>query len=230
MNNQAITNISGPNPFVIKDCSIITISTGLRALNLRELHARLTDCPQESFEYHFYLTKLRPAFDDPEYPNDFAAWAYHGLHNRALAERLGMLSPTDYLSAEALRAAALDLMEDELSRLEHVSWAKPQNEFIFLRAQTVIFDTGKRAENPEALAELVPSLSTGSVYYHFIEARRRLETNLDDYTTWIRSFGEEYTALAELLNRVEYYFCSLSELREHVNNVFADYFSHARHH
>ena len=75
----------------------------------------------------------------------------------------------------------------------------------------------------------MPSLSTGSVYYHFIEARRRLETNLDDYTTWIRSFGESYTSLAELLNRVEYHFCSLSELREHVNNVFSDYFSHARH-
>ncbi|HSG99225.1 MAG TPA: DUF5752 family protein, partial [candidate division Zixibacteria bacterium] len=214
MDNIARTDAGGPEPFVIKDCSIITISTGLRALNLRELHARLTDCPSESIEYHFYLTKLRPAFDDPEYPNDFAAWAYHGLHNRALAERLGMLSPADYLNTEALRAAALDLMEDELSQLEHVTWAKPQNEFIFLSAQTVIFDTGKRARTPAALAELVPTLSTGSVYYHFIEARRRLETNLDDYTTWIRSFGEEYAQLAEILNLVEYHFCSLSELRE----------------
>ena len=141
MSEPSAAKNTKPQPFEIKDCSIITISTGLRALNLRELHARLADCPAESIDYHFYLTKLRPAFDDPEYPNDFAAWSFHGLHHRALAERLGMLSPADYLTTENLRAAALDLIEDELSQQDHVSWAKQQNEFIFLRAQTVIFDT-----------------------------------------------------------------------------------------
>jgi len=206
--------------FIIKDCALITISTGLRALNLREFRNGVERCPAECFEHHFFSTKLRPAFDDPEYPNDFAAWASHGLHDRPLAERLGALDPLEFSDSESLRSAMLDILEEDLKHREHLVWAKRAHEFIFLRPQMVVYDTGLAPETPEQLGELIPQLSTGSVYYHFIEARRRLKGERDDYGAWIESFGPAYSALAERLSQIDYYFCSLSELRNRISHAF----------
>lgn len=214
------TRTTTDKTFFIKDCSLITISTGLRALNLREFRNGVEQCPAECFEHHFFSTKLRPAFDDPEYPNDFAAWASHGLHDRPLAERLGTLNPLEFSDADSLRSAMLDILEEDLKRREHLVWAKRAHEFIFLRSQMVVYDTGLSPDTPEQLGQLIPQLSTGSVYYHFIEARRRLKGERDDYGAWLESFGEDYRSLAEQLSQIDYYFCSLSELRSRITNAF----------
>jgi hypothetical protein len=56
-------------------------------------------------------------------------------------------------------------------------------------------------------------LSVGSIFYHFIDARRRREDCLDDFRAWLGQFGEEYNALGELLGSVDTYFAPLVELR-----------------
>ncbi len=227
-NTQPVANQTINGAFDIKDCSLITISTGLRALNLREFRNGIEQCPAECFEYHFFATKLRPAFDDPEYPNDFAAWASHSLGDRALAERLGTLNPLEYSDEELLRGTILDILEEDLCKSESLVWAKPAHEFTFLRSQMVIYDTGLAPETPEQLAKLISQLSTGSVYYHFIESRRRLESQggeglsyeRNDYCAWLESFGSEYSSLTEKLSQIDFYFCSLSELKDRISNAF----------
>ncbi|MCH9031703.1 MAG: hypothetical protein IIB00_05530 [candidate division Zixibacteria bacterium] len=211
-------------PFVVKDCSLITLSTGQRAINLRELCERIAHCSLESIDYHFFATKLRPAFDDPEYPNDFAAWVSYVLHDRSLAERLGMINPFEYQDSEGLRQETLNVVEDHLSLTQHIPWTTPEHEFIFLRSQMALFETGRRISRPEDFATLAPHLSTGSVYYHFVEARRRIDDSRDDFSVWLDAFGDGYANLKEALSRVDYYFCSLSELKDRISLVFQNAF------
>ncbi|MFQ5606511.1 MAG: DUF5752 family protein [Candidatus Zixiibacteriota bacterium] len=210
-------------PFQVKDCSLITLSTGLRARTLRELRERIGECEVECLDYHFFATKLRPAFDDPEYPNDFAAWAGHTLGDRALAERLSMINPFDYSDAEELREATIALIQDSLDEQEHILWARQRHEFIFLRSQIVTLDTGLRPASPAEMGKLIPALSTGSVYYHFVEARRRVPGGRDDFSAWIEGSGPGYERLGVQLGLIDYYFCSLSELRDRVAGVFQDF-------
>ena len=75
------------NPFIVKDCALIAIATGLRAQNLPELRNRIQEIPQACLYYHFWGGLLRSKFDDPEFPNDFAYWARHSLQDKILAER-----------------------------------------------------------------------------------------------------------------------------------------------
>jgi hypothetical protein len=208
---------------VVKDCALITLATGRRALNLRELRNGIEKCSLAAIEYHFYSSPLRPTFDDPEYHNDFALWARHALHDRPLAERLGVLDPLQFNDLESLRQALLDVVEERLSESEFVSWSAREHEFIFLRGQVVVFDTGLQAQTATELARLIPRLSTGSVFYHFIESRRRPPVGLDDFSAWLATTPNGSAELAERLSNVNYYFVSLTELRDKLEAVFAKF-------
>jgi hypothetical protein len=207
----------------VKDCALITLATGRRALNLRELRDGIEKCSPASIEYHFFSSQLRPSFDDPEYHNDFALWARHALHDRPLAERLGVLDPLQYDSLESLRLALLDVIEERLSESEFVTWSAREYEFIFLRGQVVVFETGLEAATAKEMARLIPRLSTGSVFYHFVESRRRSPVGLDDFSAWLATTPNGSAILAERLSRVNYYFVSLTELRDELEVVFSEF-------
>ncbi len=117
----------------------------------------------------------------------------------------------------------LDVVEERLSESEFVSWSAREHEFIFLRGQVVVFDTGLQAETATELARLIPHLSTGSVYYHFVESRRRPPVGLDDFSAWLATTPNGSATLAERLSNVNYYFVSLTELRDQLEAVFAEF-------
>ena len=95
----------------------------------------------------------------------------------------------------------------------HIPWASPGQEFHFLQAVTVVFDTGMQLETPQDLIEQLPNLSHGSIYYHFVEARRRTENRQDDFTAWLSGFEEDVDPLLKALAGVEFYFLTLPELK-----------------
>ena len=82
-----------PEPFIVKDCTLISIATGAEAQNLRELSDRLQTIPPGCIYYHFWGNMLRSSFDEPEYPNDFAAWARRSLHDPRLLNDWPFLIP-----------------------------------------------------------------------------------------------------------------------------------------
>lgn len=103
-----MTEDNKPTAFVVKDCALAAIATGLLAQSLSELRDHLTGIHLGCIYYHFiyYYFRgdlLRPHFDDPGYNNDFAYWARHALHDVPLAERLGIIDPADYPESEGLR-------------------------------------------------------------------------------------------------------------------------------
>lgn len=206
-------------PFAVKDCALIAIGTGERAQNLRELRDRLLTVEKGCIYHHFWGGLLRPSFDEPEYQNDFAAWAWHGLRNARLAERLALIDPCDYADTEQLRRELVEVIEETLEESELVPWAKANQQFYFIRSQVVVFDTRMRLDRPEMLKDLIPLLSVGSIYYHFIDARQRSATSRDDFSEWLLGFGDAYKGAAERLSAIDPYFSPLTELRREIDSV-----------
>ena len=201
-------------PFTIKDCALITRMAGVdTALNLRELRERLYHCPVECLFHHFCETVIRPTFDDPEFRNDFAVWAARDLRDRVLAERLGIINPYTLASLEDLRQVAVEIIDDRLAELPYIPSVQLCDVFRFMQAVTVIFDTGLTLSAPQQLIEALPQMSLSSIYFHYVEARRRTPDRSDDFTVWLADFGDEIIPLVRALRSVDFYHMSLPELK-----------------
>jgi len=220
---QKKRNKKGVLPFEIKDCALIAIATGIRAQNLRELRDRLVTTPPGSVYYHFWGGLMAPRFEEPEFNNDFAAWSRHGLHDHVLAERLAVIDPTAFPDMEALRQELIEVIEHRLDEVEMVPWAKVDHQFYFKRSKIVIFNTKKDISNPSMLPTIMPTLSQGSIFYHFIDARRRAPTGVDDFSAWLKGFGEQYAALRKAIGAIDMYFTTLAEIRQRLSSLCTEY-------
>jgi hypothetical protein len=212
------------NPFAVKDCALLAVATGRRAQNLRELRDILITIHPASIYHHFWGGLLRPSFDDPQFNNDFAAWCHYALHDDILAERLAVTDPTDYEDLEALRHSLLEVIEERLDEIERPQWARIDQQFNFLRSQIVVFDTHRSLANPEHFVHAINRMSVSSVFYHFVDARRRDPVGMDDFRTWLAGFGDIYAELSANLASVDPYFINLDELRQQLVLVFENYF------
>lgn len=206
-------------PFAVKDCALIALSSGERAQNLRELRDRMLTVPQGSIYYHFWGGLLRPSFDNPEYPNDFASWAWHGLRDIRLAERLALINPCYFSTIDDLRREVMEVIEERLEESEFVPWAKSDQQFFFIQSHIVVFDTRIRFEGPEALTESISKMTVSSIFYHFIDARRRTKNKRDDFSEWLSGFGDTYAELMESLSSIDPYFITLTELRQELQLI-----------
>ncbi len=211
-------------PFVVKDCALVAVATGKKAQNLRELRDNLTTIHPGCIYYHFWGGLLRPRFDDPQFNNDFAIWSHYALHDDTLAERLAVIDPTDFQDLESLRTELTEIVEQRLEEVSWPEWVRPDRQFQFIRSQIVVFDTGIKVEIPEQLAEIVPRMSVGSIFYHFIDARRRTVQGLDDFRLWIEGFDEPLLELCDQLATVDPYFVTLKELRGKLATVLNCHF------
>ncbi|MGE5189322.1 MAG: DUF5752 family protein [Gemmatimonadota bacterium] len=210
-------------PFEIKDCALLTRMSGLLpAVNLRELRDRVAVCSENVLYHHFCETPLRVSFDNPDYRNDFAVWVKLYLGDRVLAERLGILDPYSFPSFEDLRAEVLDLLDERLSELVMVPWARPGDEFSFMEATTVVFGTGETIPHPRDLAAAIRGMTNGSVYYHFLEARRRPPVGVDDFSAWLGHEGDTYAHYVRALGTIDYYFHTLTHLRADILRALAE--------
>jgi hypothetical protein len=211
-------------PFEVKDCALAAIATGKHAENLKELRNTILTIQPSSLYYHFWGQLLRPRFDDPEYNNDFAIWARHALHDGILAERLGMIDPVEFPDLEDLRRELVDIIEEHLDSSEIVPWCPTDQQYHFITSQIVVFNTNRTIERPRELVKAVPSMSGSSVFYHFIDARRRTFGNMDDFSAWLFGFKDRHIDLCNLLSTVDPFFSTLSELRQQLTDLFTGYF------
>ncbi|MBF0549848.1 MAG: hypothetical protein HQK60_04880 [Deltaproteobacteria bacterium] len=211
-------------PFIVKDCALLTIATGRTARNLKEMTDHLVNIHIGSIYHHFWDGLLRSRFADPEYNNDFAEWVHHALQDNILAERLSIINPAAFPDLESLRWGLLEIMEQRLDEIEMVAWAKLDMQFHFVRSQIMVFETREVIETPEQLGEAVSKMTEGSIFYHFIDARRRSPEMMDDFRSWLKSCGADCEDLFSQLASVDPYFGSLVELRGRLTNLFTNYF------
>jgi hypothetical protein len=208
-------------PFFVKDCALIALATGLKAQNLKELRDQLQRVDSSSLYYHFWGGLLHAGFEEREYGNDFAEWVRHELHDAVLAERLGVIDPSDFDTLEPMRQRLVDIIEERLDESEVRTWVPVDRQYQFIRSQIVVFSTDCSAQTPEQLADIIPKLSASSVFYHFIDARQRLTEGGDDFRVWLSAWGDRYADLRAQLAAIDPYFTALHELRDQVARTFA---------
>lgn len=219
-----MTTSATQTSFLVRDCALSAFATGLRAQNLRELRDRLAVVGTDSIYYHFWGSRLHPQFEHPEYHNMFAAWVHRSLHDHRLGERLGIIDPTSFPDLEALRQEVIETIEQRLDETEVVAWSAPDEQFNFIRSRLVVFDTPGTIAHPRNLPEALPTLSTSSIFYHFIDARMRTQ-ELDDFRAWLLDYGDPCQGLVEALSGVDLYFVPLTELRQALATAAAGFFA-----
>lgn len=222
MNNKSEAKIPS---FDLKDCALIAIATNKTANTLKELRDHIEALNPDSLYYHFWANLLLPHFEEREYINDFASWVRHSLSDTKLAEQLAVLDPISFNDQEELRYRLLECIDDRLDESEHLRWLYATQQFEFLRSQIVVFDTHTQAVEPREMSGLIPGMSVSSVFYHFIDARRRTQDKVDDLHQWLSFFGETYQPLIDQLTGIDPYFCTLVELRQQLATAFQNYFA-----
>jgi len=223
-NHKAKQPITEDGGFAVKDCALAAIATGRRAQNLKELRDELEKIDPACLYYHFWGNLLRPAFEDPRFNNGFARWVFQALHNQALAERLSVIDPIDYPDPDDLRRELVEVIEEELDRSEMLPWTSREQQFHFIRSQIVVFSTRRVIHDPRELKDAVAAMTPSSVFYHFIDARRRTPNSVDDFSTWLTDLhDEEYKPLCTRLAGIDPFFSTLVEIREELLGVFDEY-------
>lgn len=206
-----------PDPFCVMDCASLARTTGRSAQSLRELRDAFEVVEAASIFYHFWGGLLRPTLDDPEYMNDFAVWVGRQLRDQVLAERLAMIDPVAQPTLEDLRSELIELCDDRLDTLEGPLWVGRDRAFYFLSASIVVIPTNRLINAPEDLIEALPHFSRSSVFYHFVDARRRSEDGRDDLRAWIMDFDHDtYEPVAMRLAAVDPFQGSLTQLKRQV--------------
>ncbi len=125
---------------------------------------------------------------------------------------------------EAIRQELVELIEERLDESESAHWLPAARQFEFLRSQMVVFDTHRRLKKPADLAGQIQEMSTGSIFYHFIDARSRGPEGGDDFRVWLTSYGAEHLDLCAQLAAIDPFFSSLSQIRQELADLFNAYF------
>ncbi|MBM4140295.1 MAG: hypothetical protein FJ242_02205 [Nitrospira sp.] len=203
-------------PFEFKQCISILKSTGKKAKNLRELRDVIEAVSDECIFHHTYQYFIKGHV--LEYTNDFAHWAGESLEERALSEHLSNIDPYDFKNINNLRNELLGVIDEYLKRFPEPREAMPGDEFCFNETMTLIFPVGIRAKNLAEFLTAIKYVETGSVYYHFYEARIRLGSGIDDFSRWIEdAFGKR--ELVELIRAIDPFMHSLEGIREHITEA-----------
>lgn len=210
--------------FAVRDCSLVVMATGVRALDLGDLRDGLLTAEEASIYHHFWGRLLQPSFDEPEFSNDFASWAHHALGDTALAEQLSVIDPTRFDSLESLRQELVEIVEMRFDEHAVQPWAERDSQFHFLKSKIVVFDTGVRLDVPSRLPGAVGEMSAGSVFYHFIDARRRTKSGRDDFSEWLSGLGKGYESAARELEAIDPYFSSLARLKTKLVAILGEQF------
>ena len=61
--------------------------------------------------------------------------------------------------------------------------AKVEVPFEGFHRQIVVFDTRKVVAEPAGFQSVLPTVSLGTIFYHFIDARQRNQDAVDDFAT-----------------------------------------------
>lgn len=207
MNTQTVQS------FDFRACISVLKSTGKKARNLRELRDIISVVSEDCLFHHTYQYFLKGHV--LEYTSDFAHWAGESLEERALAERLANIDPYDLGSIDAVRRALVKVIDDYLLHFPEPREALAGDEFYFNETVSLVFPVGVRVKNLAEFLAAIKYVDAASIYYHFFEARMRLGSGKDDFSSWMdETLGK--TELALKVRSIDPFMHSLEDIRRHV--------------
>lgn len=189
--------------------------TGQTARTLPELLAVLREISGSCVFYHTHHQFLSHHFEKPMVYNDFAEWVSEALQEDALGERLAAIDLMAFTSIRQLREAIVTTIASFLqSSGGRIRECPPGDEFHFCKSKSFIMPTGILAGDVADFFRKLPGITNISLYFHFLEARLRLERQTNDFSNWLRSRGE--TELADSVDRLDPYIVTLNELKDQI--------------
>lgn len=202
---------SDPGPFVFFTELRLAVMTGVAAGTLADLRQGLATVPGSSIFYHTHQAYLAQHFQKPVYYNDFARWIADALREHALAEQIAALDLLSFTSVRQLRDAILSLVDARLASPSPAGEAPPHGQFYFCRSRSFVLPTGLTAASVPDLFAALARASNASLYYHFFEARLRMERCSNNFSDWLNRKGR--ADLAERIDGLDPYIRTLDELK-----------------
>jgi Family of unknown function (DUF5752) len=189
--------------------------TGIKAKNLPELLASLRQVSGAAIFYHTHHQYLSHHFERPVFYNDFARWISEALQELRLAEQVAAIDMLTFTTIRQLREAMIAAIEAHLGENGgRVRECPPGDEFHFCKSQSFIMPTGIVAQDAPDFFTKLPHVSNISLFFHFFEARLRLERPTNDFSRWLADGGEE--KLAQAIDRLDPYIMTLDELKDQI--------------
>lgn len=211
--------------FKVINCSFASVATGVHAGSLLELHDKLLTIDEGVIYHHFWGGLMYPKFTHPQHHNDFSRWAYYRLNDHILAERLNIIDPTEFDTLESLRQGLLETVEERMDETESIIWTKREDRFYFVNSTMITFNSTFSIAKPEDFHEILKKLPPGCIFYHFIDARRRTPERIDDFSSWLKTFGESYQPLIQQIEEIDSFFLSLTDIRNRLTEVSHQFFN-----
>ena len=209
--------VNGVDPFAFQTERHLVVLTGRKARNLAQLQEHLHKVSGASIFYHTHYLFLTHNFGKPRFHNEFAHWASHTLQEEGLAERLTAIDLLAMTSIRDLRTAIITTVEKYLGEGRQLRECPPGDEFHFCEAKSFVSHTGFVAHDARELFEMVGRVTDASLYFHFFQARLRLERPTNDFSAWLQNHGEP--RLAQAIDRLNPYDATLAELREQIVKI-----------
>lgn len=193
----------------------LTVLTGIKAKDLKELLEHTKTVPESVIYEHTHKFLQQHQYLIPEPPNDFAYWVAHMLQDEILGERLAAIDTVRYNSLNDLRQAIVSTIENHLKKGDSTRQAPAGKEFYFMRAIRFSVPTQHRAYDLVEFLEELKKVSISSLYLHVFEAKLRPPLGINDFSQWFETeLGEK--DLAKKVAGLDPYNQTLDGLRSRI--------------
>jgi Family of unknown function (DUF5752) len=182
------------------------------ATNLLELEQGLADCSDASIFYHTFQSLGRHHFLTEGFSNDFAQWVLGSCNRPVLAEQMASVDTRDYVSVVDLRNDLRKVVEEYCRGNSNTASQVAFEPFFFCETVEEKVPLGREAWTLEDFRDGLQDLAHGSLQFHFVTSRLRLQLRTNDFSRW---FSKELglTELARKVDQIDIYTTTLDSAR-----------------
>lgn len=202
-------------PFEFYTSSQLVEITSKKAAHLKEFVEILKGIEESSIFYHVHHAFREHQFAPGLYTNDFAHWVGEELGEGVLAEKLANINIKDYIDLKSLRVKLVEIVENYLNKATEIRRAPPGHEFCFCKNIGVVQKTRNLVWDLEEFCKTLKKVGLRSLFFHFFEARLRLNRKINDFSNWIKhNFNDD--ELARQIEALDPYLYTMDELRDRI--------------
>jgi len=177
--------VKATESFQFATASYLVLIGNQVAANLLELERGLGDCSDASIFYHTFQSLGRHHFLTEGFSNDFAQWVLGSCNRPALAEQMASVDIRDYVSLVELRSDLRRLVQEYCKANPNVASQSAFEPFYFCETVEEKVPLGMEAWTLDEFRDGLKDLSHGSLQFHFITSRLRLQLRSNDFSQWL---------------------------------------------